>query len=135
MILVVDASAAVEYLLQTSIGLRAAPLLDAADVAAPELLDAEVLAVLRRKVLTGQLAEERATEAVTDLRDWPLERLGHRQLLEGAWHLRGHVTAYDALYVAAARARRAALVTADGPLARAPALGIVIHDVRREAHR
>jgi len=133
--LVVDASAAVEYLLQSSIGLRTASLLDAADVAAPELLDAEVLAVLRRKVLTGQLAESRAGEAVADLRDWPVERLRHRELLETAWQLRGHVSAYDAMYVAAARVRGAALVTADGPLARAPALGIVIHDVRREAHR
>jgi predicted nucleic acid-binding protein len=129
-ILVVDASAAVEYLLQTSIGLRIASLLEAAEVAAPELLDVEVLAVLRRKVLSGQLAESRAGEAATDLRDWPLERLRHRELLEAAWQLRGHVTAYDAMYVAAARARGAALVTADGPLARAPALGVIVHDVR-----
>jgi hypothetical protein len=28
-------------------------------------------------------------------------------------------------------ARRASLVTADGPLARAPGLGIVVHDVRQ----
>lgn len=130
MILVVDASAAVEYLLQTTLGLRAAGLLDSADLAAPELLDAEVLAVLRREVLIGRLAERRATEAVTDLREWGVERLPHKALLETAWALRGHVTSYDALYVAAARARGAALVTADGPLARAPALGVAVHNVR-----
>lgn len=130
MILVVDASAAVEYLLQTTLGLRTAGLLDNADLAAPELLDAEVLAVLRREVLSGRLAERRATEAVTDLRDWSVERVPHRTLLEAAWALRGHVTSYDALYVATARARGAALVTADGPLARAPALGITVHNVR-----
>jgi predicted nucleic acid-binding protein len=45
--------------------------------------------------------------------------------------LRGHVTADDALYVEVARQRNASLVTADGPLARAPGLGIVVHDVRR----
>jgi predicted nucleic acid-binding protein len=101
-----------------------------ADLAAPELLDAEILAVLRREVLTGRLAEARATEAIADLRDWGLERLPHKKLLEAAWALRGHVTAYDALYVAAARARGGALVTADGPLARAPALGVVVHNVR-----
>jgi len=130
LILVVDASAAVEYLLQTTLGLRAAGLLDSADLAAPELLDAEVLAVLRREVLIGRLAERRATEAVTDLREWGVERLPHKALLETAWALRGHVTSYDALYVAAARARGAALVTADGPLARAPALGVAVHNVR-----
>jgi predicted nucleic acid-binding protein len=127
---VVDASAAVEYLLQTTLGVRAASLLDTADLAAPELLDAEVLAVLRREVLSGRLAERRASEAVTDLRDWGVERVPHKTLLDTAWALRGHVTAYDALYVAAARARGAALVTADGPLARAPALGVTVHTVR-----
>jgi len=129
LILVVDASAAVEYLLQTAVGLRAGSLLEEADVAAPELLDAEVLAVLRRCVGSGRLKERRADEAITDLRDWTVERLRHAPLLREAWSLRGHVSAYDALYVAAARARGAALVTADGPLARAPGLGVVVHNV------
>lgn len=130
MILVVDASAAVEYLLQTHLGLRVAGVVDEADLVAPELLDAEVLSVLRREVLGRRLAEGRAAEAVSDLRAWRLERLAHRPLLAEAWSLRGHVSAYDALYVAAARVRGAGLVTADGPLARAPALGVAIHDVR-----
>ena len=131
MILVVDASAAVEYLLRTTLGMRAGPLLDEAELSAPELLDAEVLAVLRRELLAGRLAERRALEAVDDLRDWGVARLPHRPLLQAAWELRGHVSAYDALYVAAARARGAALVTADGPLSRAPALGVVVHNVRQ----
>jgi len=127
---VVDASAAVEYLLQTAVGVRVGGLLGGWPVVATELLDAEVLAVLRRLVLGRRLRPARATEAVADLRDWGIERVPHRPLLEYAWSLRGHVTAYDALYVAAAQARHAALVTADGPLARAPSLGIVVHDVR-----
>jgi predicted nucleic acid-binding protein len=49
LIVVIDASAAVEYLLQTSVGMRAAVLIDDADVAAPELLDAEVLAAFVAK--------------------------------------------------------------------------------------
>lgn len=130
MIVVVDASAAVEYLLQTGLGLRVGSLIENADVTAPELLDAEVLAVLRREVLVGRLIEDRATEAVSDLRDWDLERLPHKRLLDTAWKLRGHVSAYDALYVSAARARGAALVTADGPLSRAPGLGVVVHNIR-----
>jgi predicted nucleic acid-binding protein len=128
--LVVDASAAVEYLLRTAIGDRVAGLLEGAALAAPELLDADVLAVLRREVLVRHLPEQRAAEAVGDLCDWGIERLPHRLLLDDAWSLRGHVSAYDALYVAAARARHAALVTADGPLARAAALRIVVHNVR-----
>ena len=117
-------------LLQTAVGVRVGGLLGGSPVVAPELLDAEVLAVLRRLVLGRRLRPARATEAVADLREWGIERVPHRPLLEYAWSLRGHVTAYDALYVAAAQARHAALVTADGPLARAPSLGIVVHDVR-----
>ncbi|HYC21797.1 MAG TPA: type II toxin-antitoxin system VapC family toxin [Candidatus Bathyarchaeia archaeon] len=130
MILVVDASAAVEYLLQTTIGQRVGGLLQEADLVAPELLDVEVLAVLRREVLAGRLAERRAREASVDLRDWGIERVAHRPLLERAWELRGHVTADDALYVVVALTRSAPLVTADGPLSRAPGLRIVVHNVR-----
>ena len=130
MSLVVDASAAVEYLLKTTLGESLAPLLDEAALAAPELLDAEVLAVLRREVSGGRLKATRAQQALDDLRDWDLERIRHRELLNAAWALRARVTAYDALYVAAARLRGATLVTADGPLARAPALGVPVHNVR-----
>ena len=130
MILVVDACAAVEYLLQTTVGQRVGGLLREAELVAPELLDVEVLAVLRREVLAGRLAERRAREAVVDLRDWGVERIAHRPLLERAWELRGHVTAYDALYVVVALTRSAPLVTADGPLSRAPGLRIVVHNVR-----
>ena len=130
MILVVDASAAVEYLLQTTVGQRVGGLLQGAELVAPELLDVEVLAVLRREVQAGRLAERRAREAIADLRDWGVERVAHRPLLERAWGLRGHVTAYDALYVVVALTRSAPLVTADGPLSRAPGLRIVVHNVR-----
>ncbi len=130
MIFVIDASAAVEYLLQTAVGMRVAGIIETADLAAPELVDAEVLSVLRREVLASRLDANRAGQAVLDLRDWPLERIAHRGLLNDALALRGHVTAYDALYVAAARARTAGLLTADGPLSRAPGLGIAVHNVR-----
>ena len=72
---VVDASVAVEYLLRTPVGETVADLLDNAVLLAPELLDAEVLSVLRRLVLHGQLAETRALLAVDDLVHWPVERI------------------------------------------------------------
>ncbi len=130
MIFVIDASAAVEYLLQTAVGVRVAGIIETADLAAPELVDAEVLSVLRREVIASRLDANRAGQAVLDLREWPLERIPHRGLLNDAWALRGHVSAYDALYVAAARARTAGLLTADGPLSRAPGLGVAVHNVR-----
>lgn len=127
---VVDASAAAEYLLRTSLGLKVAQIIDGGLLLAPELLDVEVLSVLRRGVLRRELAEERALRAIDDLMDWPIDRIPHRSLVWAAWQHGNNVTAYDAFYVAAARLSDAPLITADGPLARAPSLGIVVHNVR-----
>lgn len=129
--LVPDASAAVEYLLRTPRGRAAANLFDAADLlVAPHLLDAEALAVLRTLRRTGAIAEDQAVMALANLTLWPVERVAHGSLFTSAWSLRHNVTAYDALYVATAKHYAAALVTADGPLGRAPNLGVVVHDIR-----
>jgi len=126
----VDASAAVEYLLKTNLGKTLAPVLDSALLMAPELMDADVLAVLRRAVLKGQLGERRATIAIEDLITWPVERIPHRILAELAWEHRHNLSAYDSLYVAVARLYGVPLLTADGPLSRAPGIGVPVHNVR-----
>ena len=128
---VVDASAAVEYLLRTPLGLAIADTVENARLAAPGLIDAEVLAVLRRAVMTKRLAEERALSAIDDLALWPLERIPNRALARMAWQYRHNVSGYDAFYVAAADILEAALLTADGRLARTPGLGIVTQHIRR----
>jgi predicted nucleic acid-binding protein len=127
---VIDASAAAEYLLRTPLGLKLADLIAGAFILAPELLDVEVLSILRRAVLRQQLAEQRAWLALEDLLAWPIDRITHTTLVPEAWPYRHNVSAYDALYVAAARVYDASLLTADGPLARAPALGIVVQNIR-----
>ena len=128
---VIDAAAAVEYLLRTALGRRVGELVEQAELLAPELLDAEVLAVLRRVVLAGRLDERRARQALDDLAAWPVRRLAHRPLLREAWSFRQNVTGYDALYLAAGRLYDATVLTADGPLARAPSGGVTIQNVRR----
>ncbi len=127
---VIDASAAVEYLLKTPVGLALAELVERASLIAPELLDAEVLSALRRAALGGRLEERRALAALDDLAAWPVDRLPNRTLARLAWRHLHNVSAYDALYVAAARAHDATLLTADGRLSRAPGLGIVVQHVR-----
>jgi predicted nucleic acid-binding protein len=127
---VIDASAAAEYLLRTPLGLKVANIIEDGFLLAPELLDVEVLSVLRRAVLRRQLNEQRALRAVEDLMDWPIDRIPHRSLVWAAWQHRNNVSAYDAFYVAAARLSDASLISADGPLARAPSLGIVVENVR-----
>ena len=127
---VVDASVAVEYLLRTPLGLSLAETLKDAGLAAPDLIDAEVVSVLRRAVLTQRLAEGRALMALEDLAQWPVERIPSRTLAPLTWQYHRNVTAYDAFYVGAADVLEAPLLTADGRLARAPGLGITIQHFR-----
>ena len=127
---VIDASAATEYLLRTALGLKIAGFIEDATLLAPELLDIEVLSVLRRAVLRRQLTEQRALLAIEDLMEWSIDRIPHRPLVRTAWQHRNNVSAYDAFYVAAARLADAALLTADGPLSRALSLGIAVENIR-----
>jgi len=127
---VIDASAATEYLLRTQLGLKVAATTEDASLIAPELIDVEVLSVLRRAVMRREISEQRALLAIEDLVDWSIDRISHKPLLWLAWQHRDNVSAYDAFYVAAARISNAPLLTTDGPLSRAPKLGISIENVR-----
>jgi predicted nucleic acid-binding protein len=127
---VIDASAAVEYLLRTPLGLKLADTIEGAFLLAPELLDVEVLSVLRRAVLRQQLQQHRAALVLEDLIEWPVERIAHVSLVQEAWRHRHNVGAYDAFYVAVARLYDATLLTADGPLTRAPDSGIAVQNIR-----
>ena len=120
--IVVDASALLEFLLQTPLGARveARLLRDDDELHAPHLVDVEVIQGLRRLVRTGELASGRANEAIADLMDFDLHRHTHLDLLSRAWKLRDNISAYDAMYVALAEAIGAPVVTCDGPLGKAP---------------
>ncbi|MGH7851503.1 MAG: type II toxin-antitoxin system VapC family toxin [Thermodesulfobacteriota bacterium] len=127
---VIDASVAAEYLLRTSLGLRVSELIEGASLLAPELLDVEVFSVVRRAVIKKKLEEHRALMVLEDLADWEIDRIPHRALTQEAWQFRHNVSAYDAFYVSAAKIYNAPLLTADGPLSRAPKIGIVIQNIR-----
>ena len=87
---------------------------------APELIDLETTAVIRRQSQAGQLDVRRAGLALTDLVELPLRRAAHVPLLERCWELRDNLTVYDAAYVALAELLGVVLVTADARLAKAP---------------
>jgi predicted nucleic acid-binding protein len=89
-------------------------------LAAPELIDLEVISTLRRAARAGQLDDRRSSQALTDLAALPLKRVPHLPLLSRIWELRENLTAYDAAYMALAEALGALFLTADGPLTRAP---------------
>jgi predicted nucleic acid-binding protein len=94
---------------------------------APELIDLEVVSVLRAQVAAGGLDVRRAELALTDLSALPLDRASHRPLLVRCWELRDNVTPYDAAYVALAEALHAPLLTGDARLARSTGPRCEIH--------
>lgn len=118
--IVVDASAVLEFLLQTARGARVETRFfrDLDELHAPHLLDVEVTQGVWRLVRMGELSAGRAADAVADLGDLDLHRHPHRDLLTRAWKLRDTITAYDAMYVALAEALDAPMVTCDAPLTR-----------------
>ena len=116
---VVDASVLVNALLLN--GAARARLADA-NLQAPELIDAELLSVLRRLVLNEQLAEKHALQALATAQRLGLRRHSIRQLWPRAWELHTNLSAYDALSVALAERLGATLLTADSRAARAPGL-------------
>lgn len=119
--IVVDASAILEVLLNRPAAARISERLFSADetLHAPHLLDLEVAQVLRRYYLAGELAPERAVQALESLADLPLKRYPHDLFLSRIWELRHNLTAYDAAYVTLSEALVAPLVTCDRKLASA----------------
>lgn len=117
--IVVDASCVVEVLLRT----------DNADsiesrwqregsLHAPEVIDLEILQVMRRLVALREVSEDRAVLALGMLERLALRRWSHGPLRRRAWALRKNLTAYDAAYVALAERLECSLITRDGRLAR-----------------
>lgn len=89
-------------------------------LAAPQLIDLEVLSVWRRHVSGGLMTPDRAEAAVSDLFSLPIRRASHQHLIGRCWELRQAITVYDAAYVALAEALSVPLLTGDARLSRAP---------------
>jgi predicted nucleic acid-binding protein len=131
-VIVVDASALLEFLLQTPIGRRVEERLvrDDEELHAPHLIDVEVLQALRRLVRTREVSSGRADGAIADLMDLHLHRHPHVDLLGRAWKLRDNISAYDAAYIALAEALDAPLITCDRPLAASAGHAALIEAIR-----
>ncbi|GIK78460.1 MAG: VapC ribonuclease [Actinomycetes bacterium] len=120
--LVVDASAVVRAIGETAAaGELRERLDDDGELAAPHLIDLEVLQALRRFARSGDLSPDRAQIAIGDFEDLSLTRYPQVALLDRIWALRDRLSAYDAAYVALAEAIGVPLVTCDAKLASAAA--------------
>jgi predicted nucleic acid-binding protein len=89
-------------------------------VAAPDLVDVETVAVLRKRWLSGTISDQRFADAVGDLEDLEFDRYPTLQFMARAYELRANVTAYDCAYVGLAEELGCELLTADERLAKAP---------------
>jgi predicted nucleic acid-binding protein len=119
-VIVLDASAAIDWLLQTAAGQRIETRIyqRGESLHAPHLLDLEVAQVLRRLVREG-ISSRRADQAIQDLLDLRLARYPHFVFLPRIWRLRDNFSAYDAAYVALTEKLGATLITRDARLASA----------------
>ncbi len=120
--IVLDASAVVDWLLQTPAGQRIERRIYARNdtLHTVHLLDVEFAQVLRRLVREGTLSAKRAEEALEDLAALRVTRYAPILLLDRVWRLRQNLSAYDAAYVALAEELKAPLITRDRKLAAAP---------------
>jgi predicted nucleic acid-binding protein len=91
-------------------------------LAAPAVIDLEVVSAWRRYSRAGRLSAPRADAALTDLADLPLQRAPHGPLMRRIWDLRHNLSAYDAAYVALAESLDTTLLTGDERLSRAPGI-------------
>jgi predicted nucleic acid-binding protein len=121
--IVVDASVLVPALADDGpVGARRRARLRDARLTAPELIDLEVMSVIRKAASAGSPDDRRVQQAVAVLLALPLRRISHRPLLPRIAALRHNLTPYDAAYVALAEAMAVPLVTADARLASAPGI-------------
>lgn len=120
--IVADASATAELLLARpgAAKVRAA-LSPHPELHVPEHFHVELLSVLRRYSIRGELNDRRAGEALAALADLRAVRYPVIELAEAVWELRSELTAHDAAYLALARRLDVGLVTLDKGLAKAAA--------------
>jgi predicted nucleic acid-binding protein len=119
-VIVVDASCIVEVLLGTEVSSRIERRWrDEGALHAPEVVDLEVLQVLRRLLASRELSKDRAVLAASAFERLALRRWSHAPLRRRVWALRDSLTAYDAAYTALAERLRCPLLTRDARLARA----------------
>lgn len=109
---------------RTVVGSAVADVIAHEVVAAPDLVNAEVVSVLRRWRAGDHIDAGAADRALARLARMDLVRFTTGGLIEAMWSLRHNLTPYDASYVALARRLGCPLLTLDARLAGAPGLGV-----------
>lgn len=121
---VIDSSALAEVVVRTPRAALVADLFAGDDLAAPDLINAEVMSVVRGWLLRGVIDLATARRAVGNLATAPVRRMATDGLISAAWDMHQNLTPYDATYVALARRLGCPLLTLDHRLTRAPGVDV-----------
>ena len=119
--IVIDASLAAAVMINPADGEALSHRIEAGAgaLAAPEVLDLELVQVMRRYVRLGG-SPQRVAQGFQTLEDLRILRFSHAPLRERVWALRDNLTAYDAAYFALAEALDVPLWTRDAKFADVP---------------
>jgi len=96
---VIDASAVVTLIDGGPAGERVADRIDGHALAAPYLVDQEVMHVVRRRVLGGATTPDLGRLALDRFARLPIHRLATEPVAGRVWELRDTATVYDAIYL------------------------------------
>lgn len=117
--IVVDSSVIVHFILHSTESEELSAIIAKEDrLAAPALIDLEVLNTLRKHVQFKQISPQVAELAVAHYQEINIELYDMRVLIRRVWDFRYNVTAYDAAYLALAESLGVALLTRDARLFR-----------------
>ncbi len=117
--MVIDAPALVAAVVDSGPeGIWAESLVEAEQLAGPELVLAEASNILRRLEQAGNISRIEATASHNDLMQLDIELFPFAPFAERVWELRNNLTSYDAWYVALAEALGCPLATLDRRMAR-----------------
>lgn len=115
---VVDASVIVDIVSGSARAPAVAQRLAAERLAAPHLIDEEVVNALRRHALRAETDATPSHHALGYFAGLRIHRMSTELLLDRMWELRNRLSGYDAAYVALAEALDVPLITTDARLGR-----------------
>lgn len=130
-VVVLDASAVLELLLKGTGWRTVERLVLDGDAYAPDLLDVEVVHVLRRLWLAGRRTVDEVDASLGVLEDLPIRRVEAAGVVRGAWRHRANLSVYDACYVVVAELVDGRLVTRDAALAGVPGMRVAVEVLPR----
>jgi predicted nucleic acid-binding protein len=121
--IVIDASAAIDILINAPRSARLTAAIRDDTLIAPELIDVEVCSALARIERSGVVTGAQADELFDLFLGFPLQRMSHRDLRGESWKLRHSVRISDSFYLACGIALDTPILTVDRRLMRVGVAG------------